>query len=168
MLDPFFQGCFTPSFPPPLPSPCSRCCGGGSDQSIAAPLSSLLLMFQCGPFPCAEVLEEKLAAWALHRLQFLLGMSTCSTTWPPMGCTVGICFATGFSTGCGGMCFSNTSSPSFLSHLGVCRAVSHTFVITPLCVLPFLRYTFTEPPTAAFCQNAEQHTRGSHPRFCQL
>lgn len=56
-----------------------------------------------------------------------------------MGCSVGICFAMGFSTGCRGICSSNTSSPSFLSHLGVCRAVSHAFVITPLSLFcPFL------------------------------
>lgn len=70
---PLLPRLFHSFIPTPLPPPCSKWHGGGCGQSIAAPLSSFLLMFWCGSFPWVEVPQDKLAAWALHRLQFLQG-----------------------------------------------------------------------------------------------
>lgn len=81
------------------------------------------------PWPAASF-RRKSPVWVLHRLQCLLGMSTCSSMGSSMGCSVDICFGVifhGLQAGDllhhglqGGLCsgpWSTSSPPPFTSVL---------------------------------------------------
>lgn len=113
------------------------------------------------PWPAASF-RRKSPVWVLHRLQCLLGMSTCSSMGSSMGCSVDICFGVifhGLQAGDllhhglqGGLCsgpWSTSSPPPFTSVLA--PWLSHFFSLTAHChaaFMSFIKYSFLEvqPP----------------------
>lgn len=122
---------------------------GGYGQSIAAPFcrSFLLTLFLCS---CV----------GSPGLQLPSGVFTCSGVGFTTGCSTDICSTTVSSIGCptmvsskgrllGNLCSSAPNSSSFCPHLGVRRAVSHTFfslILFYSFFLPFLKPLFLEVP----------------------
>lgn len=130
-------------------------------------------MLHCGSSLQPTVPVRK--SWALQRLQFLQGISTCSSVGSCTGeaaertsaCPLHgtSCFTTVFPMGCRGisaLCLEHP--PSFFSSPGVHRTVSRTSFFIPHCslvILPFLKCLFTEAAPALLTGSPQSCSRSA-------